>query len=213
MKSIPSPTDCSLGSAAGAAPREDKPAAPEDYEILVSAVNIFSHNELKDFVRKMLISSPEAREFTKQNLIVTSGQVSANTTAPMVETGSGRLNAQSEAIPRYATCKNCNKNYDITNNGNKACSFHPGKLVVVSLTPAMLINIGWKEVDDADDFWADHDPDCHGDPEDFVDDEDFAGGFQWSCCNKPGDAKECVTQTHEPVEGESQNSAKRKRLQ
>lgn len=46
------------------------------------------------------------------------------------------------------------------------------------------------------DFWADHDVDCHGDYEDFINDADFAEGFQWSCCDQPGDNEGCKSTKH-----------------
>ncbi len=57
---------------------------------------------------------------------------------------------------------------------------------------------GAKYVNYDDHFWADHDPDCHGDPESFEDDPDFAEGFKWDCCEKDGSASGCVTTKHRP---------------
>lgn len=55
---------------------------------------------------------------------------------------------------------------------------------------------GRKELDYDGDFWADHDDDCHGNPEDFIDAEDYAEGFIYSCCQKLGDAPGCQATTH-----------------
>lgn len=68
---------------------------------------------------------------------------------------------------------------------------------------------GDKEVDYESDFWADHDENCHGDPEDFVDDPDFEGGFLWSCCGEIGSAKGCVVSRHVP---KRQGDGKRARV-
>ena len=53
-----------------------------------------------------------------------------------------------------------------------------------------------KEADFEDDFWADHDEDCHGDIDDLVDDPDVQDGFKWSCCGELGDAEGCKWTKH-----------------
>jgi hypothetical protein len=55
---------------------------------------------------------------------------------------------------------------------------------------------GQKEFDDDNDFWADHDPVHHGDPEDYIDDSGYAEGFVWSCCEKRGNEDGCKTSRH-----------------
>ncbi|CZT12602.1 uncharacterized protein RCO7_03998 [Rhynchosporium graminicola] len=47
-----------------------------------------------------------------------------------------------------------------------------------------------------DDVWADHDDDCHGDPNSFDEDPDFADGFRWSCYETPGDNEGCMNTRH-----------------
>jgi hypothetical protein len=58
------------------------------------------------------------------------------------------------------------------------------------------LRIGEKEVDWDGDFWADHDENCHGQIDSFVDDPDYADGFSWSCCNEPGDNEGCKSTKH-----------------
>jgi hypothetical protein len=53
-----------------------------------------------------------------------------------------------------------------------------------------------KDVYFDDDFWADHDEDCHGTYESFEDDEDFAEGFIWQCCEMRGDEGPCKRTRH-----------------
>lgn len=56
-------------------------------------------------------------------------------------------------------------------------------------------------VNDEGDFWADHDEDCHGDPDILIhDDPDgtFQEGAIWSCCDKDGFHKGCVKTRHVP---------------
>ena len=55
---------------------------------------------------------------------------------------------------------------------------------------------GEKEVNDEHHLWDDMDPDCHGVPDDFEDDPNYAEGFLWSCCEKDGEADGCKTTKH-----------------
>ncbi|KAL2073922.1 hypothetical protein VTL71DRAFT_11248 [Oculimacula yallundae] len=85
-----------------------------------------------------------------------------------------------EFTPKFAKCENCKKEFDVSDNDTRDCHWHTGM----------------REVYDDDDFWADHDPNCHGNPEDFDEDPDFADGFRWSCCGTPGDNEGCKTTRH-----------------
>ncbi|KAL3420541.1 hypothetical protein PVAG01_06986 [Phlyctema vagabunda] len=58
---------------------------------------------------------------------------------------------------RYAICQNCSVEFDVTSNYKGSCNWHPGR----------------KVVNDDDDFWADHDEDCHGIIEDLMDEPDY----------------------------------------
>ncbi|KAF2145450.1 uncharacterized protein K452DRAFT_283800 [Aplosporella prunicola CBS 121167] len=68
------------------------------------------------------------------------------------------------------------------NNDKGDCVYHPGEL----------------EVYDGDDFWADHDEDCHG----VIDTEEmrkmFPEGFMWDCCEVKGDEPGCKESRHRP---------------
>ncbi|KAH6663349.1 hypothetical protein B0J14DRAFT_609262 [Halenospora varia] len=85
-----------------------------------------------------------------------------------------------EVVPKNAICENCKEEFELDGNERGDCVWHPGH----------------KELNDEEDFWADHDPDCHGDPESFIDDSDFAEGFIWTCCDKAGDADGCKETKH-----------------
>lgn len=55
--------------------------------------------------------------------------------------------------------------------------------------------------DEEDDFWADHDEECHGpiDTEEMR--EQFPEGFTWDCCNQVGTAPGCTKGHHYAIEG------------
>lgn len=66
---------------------------------------------------------------------------------------------------------------------------------------------GELEIYNDEDFWTDHDEDCHGEIDTEEMREEYPEGFVWSCCKGYGDAKGCRTDPHEP------RSAKRSRTE
>ena len=68
----------------------------------------------------------------------------------------------------FEICENCDEEYHVEKNEDGDCVFHDGRFQNKSLQrfPHRLLmpRLGEKEVDDEDDFWADHDPDVHGEP-------------------------------------------------
>ena len=57
-----------------------------------------------------------------------------------------------------------------------------------------------QEVDEESDVWADHDPDCHGDPDDpaLMDDPAYANGYVMGCCERRPGSPGCVVASHKP---------------
>lgn len=95
---------------------------------------------------------------------------------------------------RYVHCVNCYELFDVQAevedddtdaSSEDECCYHPGYL----------------EVNDDDDFWADHDEDCHGTIDTDWMRHEFPNGFLWDCCDQPGDAKGC--ETGPPEQGET----------
>ncbi|PNP56209.1 hypothetical protein THARTR1_03734 [Trichoderma harzianum] len=78
-----------------------------------------------------------------------------------------------------AICVQCNSTFDPSDSKN--CVYHDGEL----------------EVYEDDDFWADHDEDCHGIIDSDEMREEFPEGFKWSCCNETGEAKGCQRGRHQ----------------
>ncbi|EME39594.1 hypothetical protein DOTSEDRAFT_139144 [Dothistroma septosporum NZE10] len=82
----------------------------------------------------------------------------------------------------YETCVNCNNDYDVGSNTLGVCVYHEGE----------------REYDDTNDFWADHDPNCHGEPDDLMDDSEYDEGYTWNCCQQTTAAEGCVKSRHTP---------------
>ncbi|KAI5358802.1 hypothetical protein Slin14017_G110850 [Septoria linicola] len=81
----------------------------------------------------------------------------------------------------YDRCGNCGEYYTITDNAVGDCLYHEGE----------------REFDYESETWHEHDWRGGGRPhEDFSDDEDYAGGFRWTCCKMQGDAAGCVISRH-----------------
>ena len=100
--------------------------------------------------------------------------------------------------PRFATCINCDQEFDVTDNGDTVCSWHDGMVLrayPVCVIAAANMVIGEREPDFDGDFWADHDEDCHGRITDLED--EFPEGFKYDCCGQAGDAEGCNTGPHE----------------
>jgi hypothetical protein len=55
---------------------------------------------------------------------------------------------------------------------------------------------GRKEAYYDDDFWADHDEQCHGDIDALVDEPEYMEGFKWFCCGELGDDEGCKATKH-----------------
>ena len=56
--------------------------------------------------------------------------------------------------------------------------------------------IGNLDVDDSNDFWADHDEDCHGIIDTDEMREEFPDGFMWDCCEELGGTEGCTVGRH-----------------
>jgi hypothetical protein len=106
---------------------------------------------------------------------------------------------------RFMTCHTCLQEYDTTQNTDRSCRYHPGKHSQLNLErlreaeDAYIVCLDGKEVDYDGDFWADHDEDCHGQIDGFVDDPDYAEGFIWACCEEYGNALGCTFSKHLPI--------------
>ena len=68
-------------------------------------------------------------------------------------------------------------------------------------------------VDEESDFWADHDPECHGDPYDssLMNDPDYADGYFMECCNKAPTEPGCVVARHKPKVATTQGTKRVRR--
>lgn len=107
--------------------------------------------------------------------------------------------------PRYATCTNCEEEFDITQNESGDCVYHPGKsagsripddFMAASMELILTCRIEETEVDYDGDAWADHDEDWHGTIDSEEMRREFPEGFIYPCCDKNGESEGCKTSRH-----------------
>lgn len=77
----------------------------------------------------------------------------------------------------FETCIKCDADYHVNDNGPSSCVYHDGD----------------KEVDESSTTWDDF----PGEPDDFVDDPDYAEGVIWNCCDKALGSEGCVKERHQ----------------
>ena len=85
-----------------------------------------------------------------------------------------------DLVACYATCNNCEQEFDATKNFSEACNYHDGDLEVNFESSTW---DGWNE-----DTWG---------PIDGRQEEDFPEGFKWDCCEGDGNARGCQTDWHQ----------------
>ncbi|KUJ12176.1 uncharacterized protein LY89DRAFT_738793 [Mollisia scopiformis] len=177
-------------------------AQPAVSQVLADTIKSMDASLLRSLVIKHCHSNAPLKNALEEELLVTGKDViryhdgsesedDAESEIKSDEEGSGDEEEGSTTKPiaiadheytsRYTECINCKETFDVTENLVRACYWHPGE----------------KELYDDDDFWADHDEDCHGRMEDLDDDSTYAGGFKWTCCEKLGDSEGCKFTKHQ----------------
>ncbi|KAK0099424.1 hypothetical protein ONS95_003507 [Cadophora gregata] len=185
---------------------------------LIEAIETMDSTRLRRFVHQFSRDIPEVRELLTQQVLVKGKDVvryhrdsdseddvdsERESSEEEEEEGSGKvkilkpiIESDEEFVPLYAKCENCEQEFDVSDNKTRNCFWHPGE----------------KELYEDDDFWADHDDQCHGDPLSFKDDPDYSEGFQWNCCENLGDHSGCKRTKHKaPVNIIRASSSNKKR--
>lgn len=185
------------------------PTPPPRSVGIEQAIDEAPAQELKKLVRRLL-DLPQARPLIDAALL-----------RPL---GNGA--SSSNGLKRKASevCENCHHVYQVDTNKRGMCRYHPCKLslchssmfhpplAIAYLFTSCLLLVE-QEVDEESDFWADHDPDCHGDPLDdsLMNDPVYADGYIMGCCGKPPYEPGCVVSWHKPSVNPSQELSKRAR--
>jgi len=114
-----------------------------------------------------------------------------------------------KAMNDLFVCVQCDQAFTHEDNTETSCRYHPGTLTspyssVCMFVGMRLMTLGELEVDDTEDFWADHDEDCHGEIDTPEMREEMPDGFRWTCCDKLGGRKGCTKGKHQADPAKSQ---------
>lgn len=85
--------------------------------VLGRAINDASDQTLRAVLKSICAKNDEARKEAESQLLVTATDTDTDTEE------SSHNNKR--AVPRYAFCLNCEKEFDVTTNTEKACRYHP----------------------------------------------------------------------------------------
>ncbi|KAG1722569.1 hypothetical protein EDB19DRAFT_1767334 [Suillus lakei] len=84
-----------------------------------------------------------------------------------------------KAVPRWDVCANCKEEYDVSDErDDEECCYHSGGL----------------DVDE--EYFPDHDEDCHGPMDTEENRAQCPEGFIWSCCDENARSEGCETGQH-----------------
>ncbi|KAL2809133.1 hypothetical protein BJX63DRAFT_371494 [Aspergillus granulosus] len=110
-------------------------ALPKLEDPLNLAIDTVSEATLRDVFKSLCKASHEARRLATERLLVDESQ---KREAPESEAGDPEGEAEEQEPPttpapvslkrpisRYATCQNCEKEFDVTTNTSKSCTYHP----------------------------------------------------------------------------------------
>lgn len=155
---------------------------------LQTAIRSVRAERLQDSVMKLCQHTPGATEFLA-DLLLTQPK-------PSKDASSG---AKRKVVTRYATCQNCEEEFDVLNNNDKkGCVYHDGPLYspISLMTAIQLANPVALSADAMSlDYlvplydsiiWADTDEDYHGPIDTEENKQQFPEGFEWSCCGTNG---------------------------
>lgn len=84
--------------------------------VLGRAINDASDQTLRAVLKSICAKNDEARKEAESQLLVT---------ATDTDTDTEESSHNKRAVPRYAFCVNCEKEFDVTTNTEKACRYHP----------------------------------------------------------------------------------------
>jgi hypothetical protein len=122
----------------------------DDLSRLDDAIGRISREVLASMIRVICQTNPSAREFVKGQLFVNEDEVpqpgahlSPSEASEVSDDGDDSNDREiaspplkstepKRLRPRYAVCMNCNKEFDVSENTRKSCSYHPGMYSVAT---------------------------------------------------------------------------------
>lgn len=117
---------------------------PDDAELsttntLFEAIASASPDRVRNILRELCAINTEAREHTMTTLLVAYDQVEPyaleDRTTPSFSVGRKRKR-EDTMLKRYEMCVQCKKEYDISNNNQYSCKWHPRKYIYTTISSA-----------------------------------------------------------------------------
>ncbi|KAE8130887.1 hypothetical protein BDV38DRAFT_289227 [Aspergillus pseudotamarii] len=190
---------------------KEMPPQDEQFELLLNAIDSASRDTLQAVLKVMCRGDQSTRDRVSKSLLITEDQVpiiasedegsdgeeSGNEEDAESEENSRskerRLNQKFSGSKRlrqrYAYCENCDKEFDVTQNTNTSCKFHPD----------------YCHPDG--EFFVDDDQYDNGDYDNGEALEEFPEGYIYECCDRRADEEPCTVDKHR-----ERISTKRQRL-
>jgi hypothetical protein len=81
------------------------------------AINDASDQRLRVVLKSICAKNDQARKEAESHFLVMATDTEESS------------DSNKRAVPRYAVCVNCEKEFDVTTNTEKACRYHPGTIV------------------------------------------------------------------------------------
>ncbi|OAX81482.1 hypothetical protein ACJ72_04177 [Emergomyces africanus] len=171
--------------------------SPSEAQLLTRAIRDSSRELLQNLMVDLCNESPDVRKKLASQLLTTRDEAEKHKTSTDTdeteidsevgdndnskkegETRKSAISNKRELRARYAICENCDKEFDILNNPEDSCYYHPEESV-----PNY-------------DFFEDHDENIHGIIDSDELREDFPDGYNYECCGGTGFDTPCTVDRH-----------------
>ncbi|EAT82605.1 hypothetical protein HBH56_112270 [Parastagonospora nodorum] len=144
-----------------------------DASVLHDAIDSATIDRLRTVLRAICTENTAAFKLACDHLLVVQG----------ADGDTDTKRKRDERLQRFEICEQCQEEYDVLDNPDDACVWHPGET----------------EPDFEGDFWADHDEDCHGEIDSEWARKEYPEGFVYSCCDAKANEEGCQMDAHKPI--------------
>jgi hypothetical protein len=112
-----------------------------DQSILLQAIDSATHDRLRTVLREICIESPAAFKLACDKLLV--GQAAIGDANGQANGEASTKRKRDEPLQRYEICEQCETEYDVLDNHEDACIWHPGKSILrLSFLSAIKLMLG-----------------------------------------------------------------------
>ncbi|OCL10693.1 hypothetical protein AOQ84DRAFT_288722 [Glonium stellatum] len=153
-------------------------------ELVLKALDAANIGRLRTTIEKICEQSDVALDLFCNELLVTQSDLDkhnkdSNGSENSINVTSSKRKREEYVGVRYATCEQCDEEFDATENGEESCQWHGGDLVI----------------DEEHDIWFEWEP-YQGERNTDENRKDCPEAFIWTCCERRGDGAPCETGKH-----------------